>query len=107
MDKEGLLRKIDSVSFMITDLGLYLDTHPNDVNAAEAFKNYRKERKKLLKEFEINFYPLTMDCCCETKELEQSSAIDRTLGEKSCECVFCWTKGSEPWKGCCEPASKA
>lgn len=102
MDKEGLLRKIDCVSFMIIDLGLYLDTHPNDVHAAEAFRNYRKERKELLKEFETNFYPLTMDCCCETLEKASSPALDQTS-----ECVFCWGKGSEPWKGCCEPAAKA
>lgn len=106
MDKEGLLRKIDCVSFMVTDLGLYLDTHPNDVKAAEAFRNYRKERKELLKEFAAKFYPLTMDCCCETMEpdqQEQPSALDRTLNKEGCECVFCWGKGSEPWKGCCCP----
>lgn len=107
MDKEGLLRKIDSVSFMVTDLSLYLDTHPNDANAAEAFRNYRKERKELLKEFETNFYPLTMDCCCETDSSKQPSALDRTLDGKDCECIWCWGKGCEAWKGCCEPASKA
>lgn len=107
MDKEGLLRKIDCVSFMLTDLGLYLDTHPTDKKAIEAYQNYRCERKKLLKEFEANFYPLTMDCCCESSDGKQHSAIDRATGKESCDCVWCWGNGSEPWKGCCEPATKA
>lgn len=105
MDKESLLRKIDCVSFMLTDLGLYLDTHPNDIKAAHAFRNYRKERKELLNEFETNFYPLTMDCHCCDSSSEQPS--DDSINQKACECIWCWGKGSEPWKGCCEPEQKA
>lgn len=107
MDKEGLLRKIDCVSFMLIDLGLYLDTHPTDEKAAEAYRNYRRERKELLKEFETNFYPLTMDCSCELSDEKQPSALDRAVEERSCGCVWRWGNGSEPWKGCCEPAAKA
>lgn len=107
MDKEGLLRKIDCVSFMLIDLGLYLDTHPSDAKAAEIYRSYRKERKELLQKFAQNFYPLTMDCCCETETAGQPSALDRASNQGSCSCSWCWGNGSEPWKGCCEPASKA
>ena len=98
MDKEGLLRKIDSVSFMLTDLCLYLDTHPDDGRAAEAFRHYRKERKALMEEFETKFYPLTLDCCCEANP-DSPSALDRALDKKNGDGIFCWGKGSEPWKG--------
>jgi len=104
MDKESLLRKIDSVSFMMTDLSLFLDTHPSDKRAAKLFMQYQKERKELLKEFSEHFYPLTMDCEC--KANGDADALDRVCAD-NCSCVWCWGKGSEPWKGCCEPASKA
>ena len=38
--KEKLLYDIGVVSFVVVDLGLYLDTHPTDCKAMEYYNHY-------------------------------------------------------------------
>ena len=44
--------------FYLTDLGLYLDTHPNDMEALKLFNETRNIYYKKLEEFEKMYYPL-------------------------------------------------
>lgn len=83
-DPAGLLRQITEVSFALTDLTLYLDTHPTCDAAISLFQQTQKKRKELMQKFAQNYYPLTTDC----------------IDENHCDGKnFCWTKGPAPWEG--------
>ena len=81
--------EIQKVSFMMDELRLYLDTHPEAQDALAVFRNAVKQRKQILSDFTEQFYPLTADCMAEIYEKEPSS---------SC---YCWQKGAAPWEGVC------
>lgn len=86
---EEKMLEIQKTSFVMDDLRLYLDTHPEDQDALVMLKEIMGRRKQQLSEFALRFYPLTMDCMAEIYEREPSS---------SC---YCWQKGAAPWEGVC------
>lgn len=53
-----LLEEIQAVDFVLLELNLYLDTHPNDLNAIEQFNQCSYESRELKKSFEEQFGPL-------------------------------------------------
>ena len=57
--REDMLIDISALDFMLTDLNLYLDTHPCDVNALMLFNNINAQSKMYRKEFNESFGPLT------------------------------------------------
>jgi spore coat protein JB len=67
-NKEQLLYDINIVSFVLVDLGLYLDTHPNDKSAIEYYNHYAKIKHQMTMEFSMKYYPLTMECTESNKE---------------------------------------
>lgn len=81
-DKCTALREISMVDFLLTDMKLYLDTHPNDKNALDYFHYYAKILKELQAAYAENFGPLFA---------EQSG------------CSKVWEWGMEPnaWEGVC------
>ena len=81
--------EVQKVSFVMDDLRLYLDTHPEDQDALAVFRDAVKQRKQMLSEFAEQYYPLTADCMAEIYEKEPAS---------SC---YCWQKGAAPWEGVC------
>lgn len=76
-ERERLMAQISAVSFALDDLVLFLDTHPAQQEAVSLRKQLIEERKRLLKEYDQKYYPLTKDC----------------------EGV--WTEGPMPWEGAC------
>lgn len=74
---EALLYQIQQISFVLVDITLYLDTHPNDKEALMFRDNNRIKRKELLQEFAAKYYPLTPDC------------------------EGTWSDGVVPWEGAC------
>ncbi len=60
-EREMLLRQITSVDFAITDLHLYLDTHPDDVEIAKKLEEYSIKSQKLTTEYEEKYGALTTD----------------------------------------------
>ena len=50
-EKKRMLFEIDKVSFVLTELVLYLDTHPTDTKTIEFFLYYKKKRHDLLIEY--------------------------------------------------------
>lgn len=83
-DALSLLRQISEVSFALTDLMLYLDTHPACEQAICLFQQTQKKRRELMEKFSKNYYPLTTDC----------------IDENHCNGKnFCWTDGPAPWEG--------
>ncbi len=60
--KEELMERIMQYKFVVNDLSLYLDTHPNDRNALKMHNKYAEELKKYEKMYEEKFGPLTFEC---------------------------------------------
>ncbi|MGN1458082.1 MAG: spore coat protein CotJB [Acutalibacteraceae bacterium] len=58
-ERERMLRNLSSYDFAITELHIYLDTHPNDAAAADALAEYEAKSRKLTAEYEEKFGPLT------------------------------------------------
>ncbi len=60
-EREELLRCIDTTSFAIDDVALYLDTHPKDKAALEYYEKVNTLRQQAVKEYTTHFGPLTID----------------------------------------------
>lgn len=58
-ERERMLKNLSSYDFAVIELHIYLDTHPNDVSAANALKEYENKSKVLRAEFEEKFGPLS------------------------------------------------
>lgn len=81
-NKEQLYHDIGIVSFVLTELSLYLDTHPTDRNAIEYFNHYNRIRHQMIKEFSMKYFPLTLDLAENNKEWR-------------------WGDAPLPWEGVC------
>ena len=53
-----LMEQLQEVDFVLVELTLYLDTHPDDLEAIKQFNHYANERKKLKKAVETIYGPL-------------------------------------------------
>ena len=53
-----IIEQLQAVDFVLVELTLYLDTHPDDLEAIKQFNHYAKERKTIKKAFESQFGPL-------------------------------------------------
>ncbi len=82
-NKEQLLRDIGIVDFVVTELTLYLDTHPHDRNAMEYFNHYNRMKNQMEREFSQKYYPLST-------RLED------------CGNEWRWGAAPLPWEGACE-----
>ena len=85
-EREVLMNKINSVSFALNDLTLYLDTHPDCPNGTALFHELLKERLELLADFAAKFYPLTQ------------LSIETGHSDNTC---YGWSEGPMPWEGGC------
>ena len=66
MNQAQLMRWIQEVSFAVTDILLYLDTHPHDADALAYFAYYNKERQKALARYAAEYSPLVLSDVSET-----------------------------------------
>ncbi|ANB59154.1 cotJB family protein [Anoxybacillus sp. B7M1] len=53
-----LLEQLQAVDFVLVELTLYLDTHPNDYQAIQQFNQFAQKRKQLKKQYEETYGPL-------------------------------------------------
>lgn len=53
-----LMEELQACDFVLVELTLYLDTHPNDSEAIKQFNYYAKVRKGLKKQVESIYGPL-------------------------------------------------
>ncbi len=58
-EREMLLRKIATVDFAITDLQIFLNTHPRNKEIAEKLLRYQEKSDILKKQYEQKFGLLT------------------------------------------------
>ena len=86
-DQESMLFQIQKVGFVLDDLRLYLDTHPEDKEGLKLLKSLIRRKKRMMSEFAEKFYPLTPDCMADIYEKNPDSEY------------YCWQKGKIPWEG--------
>ena len=93
-NRQELLQKINEISFAVNDLTLYLDTHPTDIQALEKFDFYAGERKRLMREYEMKFEPLTIDCV-KADTIHDHNEYCPYPQQKH----FTWVDGPAAWEG--------
>lgn len=59
-EQEELLNKVREVNFAKIDLGLYLDTHPEDADILRTYNQYRLQSNQLTSDYENRYGPLTL-----------------------------------------------
>ena len=60
-ERTKLLRKLSAAQFAVWEIHLFLDTHPKDKTALEAFKKYSERYNELLKEYKKKYGSITAD----------------------------------------------
>lgn len=58
-ERERMLRRLASYDFAVTELHIYLDTHPDDTSAAETLRSFESKSDQMRSEFESKFGPLS------------------------------------------------
>lgn len=59
--RQAALLRLQMADFALIEANLYLDTHPCCQNGLEYFRCMRMERDNALREYEMNYGPITMD----------------------------------------------
>ena len=57
-DRQELIKKIAVYDFAVTELNLYLDTHPNDVDAHRKLEDYEEKSAILREDYENMYGPI-------------------------------------------------
>jgi spore coat protein JB len=60
-EREMLMWKMQAYDFAMEEVGLFLDTHPNDQTALSYFKQYRDLKKQAEVDYVKKFGPVTID----------------------------------------------
>lgn len=79
--REQLLYDIGILSFMVVELGEFVDTHPTETGAQEHLKYYVRMLQQKKREFAAVYYPLDLECA-DNKD-------------------WTWLAGPLPWEGGC------
>lgn len=64
MTRKEIADKIKAYKFAITDISLFLDTHPEDEKALCLHRNYCKKLKDLIDDYQKMYGPLTIEYPC-------------------------------------------
>ena len=62
--REEMMARIKGLNFAIIELGLYLDTHPDDEKALCLHRKYCKEYRELTDKYQKIYGPLTIKFPC-------------------------------------------
>lgn len=84
-EQERLLHHIDLIGFVIVEMNLYLDTHPDDVEAVDYLKHYARMKNQALREYASKFGPLTV-----------------ATADASSDKEWTWATLPMPWEGGCD-----
>lgn len=76
----GLLLAIDKVSFVLDDLRLFLDTHPDNTKALSDYNELARRRQKLVDEYTTEYGPL------------------KFYDVNNCDSVWKWNDAPLPWQ---------
>ncbi len=91
-DRTQLLEEIQQAGFQVDDLTLYLDTHPLDKEALDAFTQAKNQRYQLMQNYAREFEPLNIYLVCPDTNNETGTYC-KYPGQKH----FTWSDGPLPW----------
>lgn len=57
-EQQNMMRRLQVQCFVLDDVRLYLDTHPDDRRALEYYQKYRKLKEQTEAEYVKNFGPI-------------------------------------------------
>lgn len=57
-NRMNILKSLQEVGFAVIELELYLDTHPDDMNALSAYNNLVSQQQNLIMTYERMYGPL-------------------------------------------------
>ena len=77
-EQQRLLRRIRAYQFSLWELHMFLDTHPNNCEAAKKMEEYRPRTEEMVKEYEDKYGRLN----------ESTSTTSR----------WAWITGPWPWE---------
>lgn len=80
MSREMLVKKLQEVGFMLVELNLYLDTHPNDKKAISLYNEYVAKQNELREEYVNKFGPIL------------------NFGNQTVDENFSWVNSPWPWE---------
>jgi len=83
-ERSRLMQEIGILCFVTVELGLYLDTHPDDREAMRYFHYYTALKNEKSDLYNQKFGPLTLSDVKDSKD---------------CENEFLWTVQPWPWEG--------
>lgn len=66
----NMLKKVQQADFVVVELTLYTDTHPNDIEALKQWRDALKEASRIRREYEARFGPLSLLSVPSTQALE-------------------------------------
>lgn len=75
-----LLRQLQEIDFVLVELNLYLDTHPDDPQALQQYNATAQQRAEIAYQFETRFGPL------------------RHFGQSFSEYPYRWVDSPWPWQ---------
>lgn len=81
--KKELMQFIYQVTFMLDDITLFLDTHPDCGEAIDAYNHFKSLRKKAVADYEKMYGPLNR------------------YNVDTCENWKKWIENPWPWEGAC------
>ncbi len=58
-ERNKLMKAIQTYSFLLTDVCMYLDAYPDNKNALEYYDKYRKMFEETVSEYEKKYGPVT------------------------------------------------
>ena len=79
-EQQTMLSRIQTLAFAVTDMALYLDTHPNCRNGLAWIRKQERALREVKEEYESKFGPLTL----------------KAAGDES---RWNWIDGPWPWEG--------
>jgi spore coat protein JB len=74
------MEELQAVDFVLVELTLYLDTHPQDQNAIQQFNQFAKQRKQIKRAIESKYGPL------------------QQFGNSYSGMPWNWSEGPWPWQ---------
>ncbi|WP_242842103.1 spore coat protein CotJB [Ruminiclostridium cellobioparum] len=60
-ERESMLLQVQAYEFALVEVGLFLDTHPNDQTALAYFSQYRELKHRAVSDYTRMYGPITMD----------------------------------------------
>ncbi|MCH5253699.1 MAG: spore coat protein CotJB [Lachnospiraceae bacterium] len=83
-EQAKLLHNIDLMGFVIVEMNLYLDTHPDDTEAIDYLRHYVHMKNQAMREYASKYGPLTVS----------------TADASDCN-EWTWATSPMPWEGGC------